>query len=546
MKKTIFLFTGMMLATGWVAAQEQEQIQDARIVIEKNRTNEVQVEERSFEKIAPPRQNRNAPIELNYQPVEFQAELSALDPSIRVLGLKSPKLPKSSSNFFRAGFGNYITPLLEGYVNTVRNKNMDAGLYLRHYSSLQGPVDKKNSASSENILGGQFNYYGKGASLNTHIDYQRWGNRFYGYPAGTEVVLDDIKQNINFFNLGFDLKNTIEDANLDYKSSLNYHYTGDRFEASENWVEFDGDFLYNSGDVWQAGVMVELDFAARQDSLVSDNRLGLQIIPNVKMSFDQFDLRLGLNFAYQNDTTDHLDNFMVFPHFEGIYHMGEYFEVFASLKGDLHFNTYHNAIRYNPWMAANFALYNSATPYDFTVGGRGKFSHFLSYEAQVGIGQVSNLMTVVNNPLDQAGFYTLYDGGKTTLFHIEGHLTYEGNGINAGTDLRLNTYGTDQLEAAYHLPKLDLALWGNYQFNDKLSFGADLKVLGGITAANVETGATENLKTIIDLGAKADYKITEQFGAFVTIDNMLAQKYERFQHYPVRGFQMMVGATAQF
>ncbi len=542
----VLLASALLFGAATVQAQDDSGLNDARIVIEKNRTNTVQSEERSFEKIAPVPQGKNQPIMLNYSPVEFKASLDPLEPTIRVTGLKSEKLPHSKNGYFELGVGNYLNTYAQGYANTIRKKNMDAGVYLKHFSALQGPVDGNNSSSSENEIAGLLNYYTKKATINTKLGYERWANKFYGYPAGTEVNDAQLKQHFNFINFETKVEGTDQSAPLAFKGGMDYHFTGDRFNASEHLVKLDGDFAYRTGEIWQPGVMLKMDYANRQDSLASEGRLGLQVIPNVRLVFDQFDLSLGLNFAYQNDSTENPDNFMVFPYFSGTYKMSEYFGLFASLKGDMQFNSLYNVVRYNPWMAPEFSLQNAATPFDFSIGGKGKFSHYLNYSASLGVKQINNLMTVVNNPMDQAQFLTAYDSGKTTVFHVAAHLAYELNQIAAGTDFRYNNYSTSTLEAAFHLPTLDWNFWGKYRYDDKLSFSTQLHILGGLKALAPTTNEVTNLKTIVDLGVRADYQLNERFGAFAKIDNLLAQKYERFQYYPVRGFQLMVGASVTF
>ena len=42
--------------------------------------------------------------------------------TIKPLSMGTALLPKLRSNFFKLGYGNYGSPLLEGYLNTVRNK----------------------------------------------------------------------------------------------------------------------------------------------------------------------------------------------------------------------------------------------------------------------------------------------------------------------------------------------------------------------------------------------------------------------------------------
>ena len=76
--------------------------------------------------------------------------------------------------------------------------------------------------------------------------------------------------------------------------------------------------------------------------------------------------------------------------------------------------------------------------------------------------------------------------------------------------------------------------------------GADAYAYTGIRAEHPLTGAVRRLPSILDLNLKGTYAVTEQISGFVSVNNLLGRRYERFQYYPVQGLNLLVGAAYQF
>ena len=87
---------------------EEGEIEDAEVVIEKDRQIELPPASRSYEKVAPlPLQIDRSEQSYNYERVPFQSTQFA--PNIRVLTIKEQPLPKLYGNYIKAGIGNFGT-----------------------------------------------------------------------------------------------------------------------------------------------------------------------------------------------------------------------------------------------------------------------------------------------------------------------------------------------------------------------------------------------------------------------------------------------------
>jgi hypothetical protein len=92
---------------------------------------------------------------------------------------------------------------------------------------------------------------------------------------------------------------------------------------------------------------------------------------------------------------------------------------------------------------------------------------------------------------------------------------------------------------------------------EKLFIQANLNFMGGIKARGDQSFSvsppsitivyeTVNLKTIADLQLKADFKITDRISVFAEGNNLTNGKNMRWLNYPVRGVQLIGGASFKF
>src|ERR1043166_9244286 len=98
---------------------------------------------------------------------------------IKPLSMGPALLPRLKSNYTKLGFGNYFTPLFEFNLATVRNKNIEAGIFYQHLSSSSG--DLKDQEFSNNMVSGNIKWFPKNAVAGVEASYRRDMYHLYGY-----------------------------------------------------------------------------------------------------------------------------------------------------------------------------------------------------------------------------------------------------------------------------------------------------------------------------------------------------------------------------
>ncbi|MEK6480492.1 hypothetical protein WJR50_23315 [Catalinimonas sp. 4WD22] len=559
----IFLFAGLCCTFDLYAQQdpnweEEGEIEEAEVVIEKSREIELPRANRKFERV-PPLPVQESTIDINYQFVEVLPKLQPMTPSIRVLKVKEPPLSKLYPNYVKAGFGNYLSPYLEVYANSARSEDYSYGVHFRHLSSRQGPVDGSNSGNSDTKLSLNGKYFAGGHTLFGDASYQRERYHFYGYMPGLELSRDSIKQIFNTISLSGGIERSEVDAAFDYRLKLNYKHLGDAYQASENQF---GINLFTSLDIAEP-----LTFAIQSDFWIMNREDVADIFPNDPTSINRnlfrfkpyfkyqtstepqegLEVKAGVNFVYENDTIVNADKLHVYPYAEAQYHLTNSLKLYASLSGDIERKSLLDFTNENPWVKPNVPLANTNRNFSFGGGLAGRASSLLGFNAGFSANNYKNLYFFANSASDSTKFDILYDTGDVFVFNLYAELNVNSQD-RFRTTLRGDyyAYSMGRLEEPWHRPNVKMSLLSSYNVYDKLLLNAELLVLGGLRGINLASGTEKDLGTIADLSFKADYLFSPRFSTFLQLKNIFAQNYERYLNYPSRGIMIMAGVTYSF
>ena len=269
--QVVMLFFGSYLVAQDQNWEEDGDIQDAEVIIEKERQITLEKANRGFEKVAP------HPVEItgtdqNYSFDYIKYTATPFSPTVRINRIKEQPLPKLYGNYVKAGIGNYGTTYLEGYFNNKRSETHSLGGYLKSLSSTRGPVDKGNSASSEFSLGFDGSYFGQEVTWTGNVEYGRDKIFYYGYTPGIEVDKDTIKQVYNKVSIGLGIEDRHKNQGVDFTLDGQFTTFSDEFDASEDQGAFNFNGSYNIGDHLGFGVQSDLYLTKRSIGNNDQNR----------------------------------------------------------------------------------------------------------------------------------------------------------------------------------------------------------------------------------------------------------------------------------
>ncbi|MCB2376980.1 hypothetical protein LGH70_05270 [Hymenobacter sp. BT635] len=533
-------------------------IEDAEIEIVKERVNQLPEATRNFEKIkieAPAKQAG----QVTYTYPDFKLPADRLNPSIRVLSIQQEELAPQSGNFLKGAIGNYGTFYGKAYLHNTRSETASYGLDFSHISSANGPVDKKNSGSSQTSLGLSGETYNGPMTLGAKLDLGRERYNFYGYNRETRRLpppTDSLKQVFSRAAVKLFARNQAADAPLQYDFGVGFNYWKDNFQASESNFNASLRSGYTLGEKSRVSVLGDLSLVSYKDSL-KVSRPFVQITPAYELSLDRLALSIGATVGYTGDTIRRAPQFNVYPAVRLGYTVTEdKFVVFAGLGGGLQRVTMYDLTTENPWLAPNQRVADTHRGPTVYFGFNSTPARALSVNAKVTLSNDRNLYFYNNNRRDSTKFDLVYDGKATQLINVHGEILYNAaEQVRVGFKADYNGYKTRTLAEAFHRPAFQSTLFGSYNMYDKLLLGAELYTYSSSYGSGYVRRLVDGRQlgqvvrptdTVIDLNLRADYRIMENLSIFALGNNLLGRKYERFLNYPVKGFNVLAGVTYDF
>ena len=484
--------------------------------------------------------------------------------SVRLDKLKKEKL---FQNYASLGYGNYGTILGNLYLNHRLGRGERIGGYIEHHSS-QGGIDGLQFEDGFSNSSAQINYVKslKAFVWNTDAAFQRQAVNWYGLPFETTLALDP-KQVYSTIELGSNVqftKGVLRSGDIhlrrfsDAYDSQEYHLTGEtnfQFDVLDSPINSSIKMDYLKGS-----------FAKNYNGLDTQNYGNIQIsvAPSYQYVQDDLTVLVGFKAYYLMDSEQNKNDFYIYPNVEASYAVVNSIVVaYAGIKGDLYQNTYYDFAQINPFVSPTLDIRPSSTPYKVFVGTKGKLSQSIGYDVKGSFAREQNKalfrthsiqnFSAPNNYNQGNSFGVVYD--DVDVINISGALEIDmGQKLNVRLKGDLYKYTSDAEPTAWNLPEFEASLFLDYQLSDKLSMAANLFYWGSrqdttnFEGLFIPEPITPNvtLDAFLDANFQVSYEITNQFGAFVKVNNIANNSYNRWNHYPVQGFQILGGVSYKF
>ena len=483
------------------------------------------------------------------------------------VGLDKLKKEKLVQNYAALGYGNYGTILGSLYLNHQLGRGERIGGYVKHHSS-QGGIDdlQLEDGFSNNTI--QVNYVKsqKAFVWNTDVVYQRQAVNWYGLPFETSLALDS-KQVYSTIELGSDVQFTngiFRNADIqlrrfsDAYESQEFHFTGET-KVQLNVLDNPINSIFKVG-------YLKGSFVKNYNGSEPQNYGNIRFSVAPSYIYIQGDLAVsaGLKAYYLMDSEQNKNEFYIYPNVEASYAVVNSIVVaYAGIKGDLLQNTYFDFAQINPFVSPTLDVRPSSTPYKAVIGTKGKLSQTIGYDLFGSYAREQNKalfrtqsiqnLSASNNFNQGNSFGIVYD--DVEVFNISGALEID---LNQNLNMRLKgdlyKFTSDAEPTAWNLPEFEASLFLDYQISKKLATTVNLFYCGSRQATTnfegqlISEPITPNitLDSFLDANVQITYEITNQFDAFVKANNLANTSYNRWNNYPVQGFQILGGVSYKF
>ncbi|NME69665.1 TonB-dependent receptor [Flammeovirga aprica] len=540
---------------------DNSNLDNAEVVIEKNSSYEMQTMGREYDKI------QRIEKKVKPQPQNYELELIGMDlndslPKQLPAVIDDHEEKKYYSKYIRVGYGNFITPYIEGGVNSNRNPDFDYGVNFLHRSSQEGSVSRKLSAGSHNAIDGFGKYFSDYGTTSFSLGYDRVGTHFYGVEGDeTQISQDSIKQIINNFGfkIGHEMPSYLTGNSYSLKGDLFFDYTADKFNASEMeiGVDINGEYeMLNDAKIHVnlIGAFNQYKNQTTADQSIDINRSWVKLGGVYEATFDELYIKAGAKIAYSADSSSFDKGFYFYPDVFVEYTIAEdELAAFLEVKGDLNIVDYKALTNENPWVSNDLTLLHENKLIDIRLGADAIVGSDIGIRGSIGYAIVQNMGFFVNDPSDISRFLMAYaTEGNTGVFNLNvaGSWTQREWMVTASTDWNMYSIGDDMIAEPYHKPLAVNNVSVVYKYLSNWTFKANIYNKIGLKALEVDAQTAEqntvSLPMIFDMNLSAQYKINENLDAFLLVNNLFAQTYENYYRYNVKGFQLMAGVGYRF
>jgi hypothetical protein len=465
-----------------------------------------------------------------------------------LVGVPLKKLYKS---YLKIGFGNYLMPLGELRINSLRSKKGQWGLSLHHYS-INGKIKLDNDQKvSPGYFENSGNLYGKKIFNKAYLSGDlrgAWdGANFYGYHTSLDTSLneDDVRQRYLKLDGRVKMGSIHKDStHLNYLWTVDYNYTNDLYKNNEHAFLLNADVnkRFRSGNT--LGLALSGNYYRTSLSIDSINNTVVSAKPWFGKTTADFSYRVGVELLADIRG----DN--VAPHF----YPDAYLQIglvrgilvtYLGVDGKLQVNNYRSVIEENRYITPGLKVQNTSHNLRGYVGLKGNLSKAVSYDISASYTLISKLPFYINDSTTVLGntFTVTYDDLRLT--RIRGELLIQPSDrlsflLLAGYD----QYDLDNLEKPWHKPEITASFATEYNLRNKILLDASLNYMGErfAPATPLDTEMI-SLKGFVDLNLGLEYRYTKLLSAFLRLNNILGAKNYFWNQYPAIGFNVMAGFT---
>jgi len=467
---------------------------------------------------------------------------------IKPANLVGAPLKKLYKSYLRLGFGNYLVPLGELHVNSLRSRENQWGIALRHYS-INGKVkledgNKVQPGFFENSADIYTKKVFRNSVLSGKVRAAYDGGSFYG-TLDTLPDKEDILQNYLKLDASARLGSTYNDSlHLNYTGQVNYQYTQDYNKHDEHGVLLDAVFnkRYRSGSTY--GLELAGKYFYTSESIDSANNTVVEIAPWMGKTTGEYAYRLGVRLA--GDVHGDEFNPYFFPEarlqinvVKGI--LVPYFGV----DGGIQVNNLRSVAGENRYITPGLAVRNTREKISGYVGLKGSYTPKLSYDLGFSYGLYDDMVFFVNDTNTVMGnsFEAAYDAAE--LLTISGEIRYlQSEKLHLLLKGYYRQYKLEDLKHPWHRPAVNISLDAAYNLRDKILVDAGLHYVGKRYAQGHPAGsAAVSLEGFVDLNLGLEYRYTKILSGFVRLNNILGSDNHIYYRYPRMGFNLMAGFT---
>ncbi len=450
-----------------------------------------------------------------------------------------------SRNFVKAGFGSYTTPYVNAGLSFGDGKTSLINIYGSYIAS-KGNI--KNQDYSQMDIKGTGSYFFNKNEAYGSASFNKRDYFLYGYDHNLyDFKKDDIRQQFQEVDVSAGIRNTsATDYRISYNPNVHLNFFTNRNKLSETTISVDVPVEKKFGDAFSFKVDAKADITNYSSMIASINNTKLtnnlvQVSPAVVYASPKFTINGGITPAWSNGKFTWLPNIYAEAQIQDKVFMFQ-----AGWVGRYTNNTYQKLSVINPYIQ-NLTALNNTKEIEYYGGIKASIGKHFVFNAKAGWISYTDLPFFINDTANDSKAFVIANETKVNDLRIHGDLSFLSQDkftLTAG--LTLNGYtGMQSNEKAWNTVPIEFSSALRYWAFKKLLLKADFNFFGGGNYL-VKGNTAYAFKGGSDLSAGAEYKINKQFSAWLDVNNIFDNKYERWHNYQVYGLNLLGGIIINF
>ncbi len=447
----------------------------------------------------------------------------------------------NNTSYLKIGYGNYSTPYLQAglsFGDGVTSVVHINGKYVSSHGSL--PFQNYNKTHVEGI--GIFASPNNKNEWEANAYFDNNTQFLYGYQPDTlKFSKSDLRQSFTTVGGKIALRNKTDNAyGINYNPSVGVDVFADNHNGKENTFMFNLPVTKSITKIFDFNVGLSGSLSNYVTDTLNIKNTIYYVTPSLDFKTPNVKIVAGFTPSWSNKTFALLPNFTLDAKINE-----EKFILQAGWIGYYNKNTYESLATFNPFISQPTVLSNSLVK-EFYGGFKGSAGDHITYNARVSVLKITNQPLFVNDTITGKSFNVVYEPSLNDI-RIHGEIGYTaGEQFSALAGVSFNQYtGLSANARAYGLIPVEFTGSVRYQALKDLLLKADVFSWRSIPyrTKDLHHGT---LNPALDLNAGAEFSFLPQWKAWLQFNNILNDKYERWNQYPVLGFNMLIGVIYSF
>lgn len=466
--------------------------------------------------------------------------------SLKPLALQVDSVGKfDNSNYIKAGFGSLKTPYVQAGFSFGDGNTAGVNIYAKHVSS-EGKRDFQDFSTTQVKLSG---FYKTAKNIEWDASLGMRADKTYKYgftPATLSFPSDSLKQNFQTFSGRAGVHNINKtEFGLTYAPEVKIDVFSDNLKNNESNTVVDLPLEKTIGNDFavKLGLTFDLTRLSPKNKTGAINNTMYFISPSVLYKKSNLNLQVGIRPSWDNKS------FKMFPNIlADIGTEDQRFTFQAGWTGYLRKTSYQYLASQNPWLWLPSSLQNTSIEERF-AGFKGSVGDHFSYSAKVAFNKINNQPLFINDT-SAAGdgkSFRVVNEAKMNVLNFGGELGYNvEEKFSVITSLSFNQYtGLQNNAKAWGLLPLEFNTALRLQVIKDLWLKGDLFAWSGPQYLK-KGGGSARLGGAFDLNAGLEFKATKNINLWTQFNNIFNQEYQRWNQYPVYGFNFVGGIVFSF